>query len=206
MITILGKSEATLTFVADNMAHRALEFGQHIKVINNLGLPDHLEYKHPFYKWDELEAITPDLKNFVLGVYRPTEKVKALALFKIAREKFVNAIHANTSISATAMLGRGLLINSNVSIAAYANLADFVSVNRNASIGHHTLLQDFVTVNPNASIGGNCIVGEGTTIGIGAVVIDGIKIGCNCIIGAGSVVTKDIPDNTKGFGIPFREK
>lgn len=206
MITILGKSEATLTFVADNMAHRALEFGQHIKVINNLGLPDQLEYKHPEYDWEELEAVTPDLKNFILGVYRPKEKVKALALFKIDREGFINAIHANTSISRTAKLGRGLLVNPNVTVAAFTSIMDFVSINRNVGIGHHALLQDFVTVNPNASIGGNCVIGEGTTIGMGAVVLDGIKVGCNCIIGAGSVVTKNVPDNTKGFGIPFKEK
>lgn len=214
MITILGKSEATITFIADNMAHRALEFGQKIVVVNNLEIPDRLEYKNYPFKWEEVEAVKEEAltdktevhKNFLLGVYNPKEKIKALALFKIDREQFINAIHNNTSISCSANLGRGLLINANATIAGFTKIGDFVSINRNVAIGHHVTVEDFVTINPSASIGGNCIIGEAATIGMGAIILDGVTIGKNCLIGAGAVVTKDVADNVKGFGVPFAEQ
>jgi sugar O-acyltransferase (sialic acid O-acetyltransferase NeuD family) len=216
MITILGKSEATLTFVADNMAHRASDYGQIIHVINNLAIPDHLQYKHPAYSWKEAESIQRTClagfehlvihRNFVLGVYQPKEKVKAFSLFQVERDEFINAIHKSASISLSATIGRGILMNANATIAGFSKIGDFVSINRNAAIGHHVIVEDFVTINPSVSIGGNCRIGEATTIGMGAVILDGVSIGRNCIIGAGSVVTKDVPDNTKGFGVPFAEK
>jgi len=47
-------------------------------------------------------------------------------------------------------------------------------------------------------------VGEGTWIGVGTTIIQGIRIGKNCFIGAGSVIVKNIPDNSKAYGVPCK--
>lgn len=47
-------------------------------------------------------------------------------------------------------------------------------------------------------IGNNCWFGANVTV------LPGVTIGDNCVIGAGSVVTKDIPPNTFGAGVPCR--
>lgn len=47
-------------------------------------------------------------------------------------------------------------------------------------------------------IGNNCWLGASVTV------CPGVTIGDNCVIGAGSVVTKDIPADSFGAGVPCR--
>lgn len=47
------------------------------------------------------------------------------------------------------------------------------------------------------------IIGNNVFIGAGAKVIGPVTIGDNVIIGANSVVTKDIPSNSKAYGMPI---
>ena len=49
-------------------------------------------------------------------------------------------------------------------------------------------------------------IGEGTWCGGHVIITAGCSIGKGTVIGAGSVVTKDIPDNSKVFGIPATSK
>lgn len=212
MITILGKGEATLTFIADNMAHRSLEFEQLMVLINNFDIPDQTEYKHPAFKWQEYEyleearLLVRNLKNYVLGVFSPNEKVKALALFKQDRETFINAIHANTAISRSAQLGRGLLVNPAVTVGSFSHLGDFVSLDRNVAVAHHVTIEDFASVHQSATIGANCIIGECASIGMGAIIMEGVSIGSNAIIGAGAIVYKDIPSSGRQFAISRNDR
>lgn len=51
---------------------------------------------------------------------------------------------------------------------------------------------------------GDIVVGNNVYIGEGTRIMPGVTIGSNVIIGAGSIVTKDIPDNVVGAGVPFK--
>lgn len=46
------------------------------------------------------------------------------------------------------------------------------------------------------------ILGNNVFLGAGCKIVGPVTIGDNVVIGANSVVTKDIPSNTKAFGIP----
>ena len=53
----------------------------------------------------------------------------------------------------------------------------------------------------------NIVIKKGAYIGMRCNILsgkDGIVIGENCIIGAGSLVNKDIPPNSKAFGVPIK--
>ncbi len=200
-LIVLGKSEATITMILDNL-ESCLLFPE-IMVVNNMGLEILKPIDNTNFK---ITIINDVVKNFpaILGGFQVGTKVGIFNNFNLQNIEFVNIFHSNTSISSTCIFGIGCLINSYVSIAAHSNIGNFVSINRNSSIGHHTILHDFVTVNPGVNIAGNVVIGEKTQIGIGVNIVDGITIGKNCIIGAGSLVTKNISDNVLAYGVPAK--
>jgi sugar O-acyltransferase (sialic acid O-acetyltransferase NeuD family) len=200
-LTILGKSDAVITMITDN-----LESDNNfpvIEIINNLNLP----IEHSFINPKFITLLKPELESYqdcFLGVNKSHNKKKVFEAFNININNFINIIHKTSSISKTTTLGKGCLINSLVSVAAHTKVGDFVSLNRNSSVGHHTIIENYVTIQPGTNVCGFVSIGEGTLIGVGSNVIDGIKIGKNSIIGAGSVVTKDIPDNVIAYGNPCK--
>lgn len=200
-LTILGKSDATITMILDNLESNK-EF-YNIEIVNNLNSPIINEYDNPNFNIEFSDNLY-DYENLVLGVFRPNIKNRILSTFNIDEKKLLNIIHSSSQISSTTILGKACLINSLVSIAAHSKIGSFVSINRNSSIGHHTIISDFVTINPGVNIAGNVVIGKNTLIGMGTNVFDGIKIGENCVIGAGSLVTKDIPDNVVAYGNPCK--
>jgi acetyltransferase-like isoleucine patch superfamily enzyme len=199
MITVLGKSEATLTMITDNL--ESLKQFSEIKIINNLRKSTSLEYVNNRFDYSEEHELKTKEGCFIIGVTKPENKIVIYNFFGVDNNKFVNIIHTSSQISSTATINNGAIINFLVSVAGYAKLGNHVTINRNSSIGHHTIIEDFVAINPGCNIAGNCLIGEGTLIGMGTNVRDGVKIGKNCTIGMGSTVLKDIPDNSKVFGL-----
>lgn len=201
-LTILGKSEATITMILDNLESNK-HFNYEIEIVNNLNSPILSEYDNSNFKIKFSDNLY-DYDYLFLGVFNPKPKYKITELFDINSDKLLNIIHASAQISSTSNLGKGCIINSLVSIAAHSKIGDFVSINRNSSIGHHTIISDFTTINPGVNIAGNVFIGKNTLIGMGTNVFDGVKIGKNCVIGAGSLVNKDIPDNVIAYGNPCK--
>ena len=120
--------------------------------------------------------------------------------------EYATAIHPSAIISPSATLAAGSVVMQGAIVQADVQIGRHCIINTGASVDHDCRIADFVHIAPHATLCGNVEVGEGTLIGAGTVVIPGVKIGKNCMIGAGSVVVRDIPDNTKGFGNPFRAK
>ena len=200
MITLLGKSAATITMILDNL-ESVCDF-QPITIINNLKIEDSIPYKNKLFSiFEESEPVFGG-GGVLLGVYNPKVKSDVVKLFNVGLNDFRRAIHKSAQISSVAELGRGIVVCSNVSIAAYAKLGDYVNVNRNASIGHHTVIGDFVSICPSATICGNVKIGMGSYIGAGAVIIDGVTVGENVVVGAGSVVIKDVSNGYVVVGNP----
>lgn len=200
-LTILGKSDATITMILDNLESN--ELYPKIEIINNLKLPVTRDFSNPNFNISIIEGLN-DNHFLFLGAFNSVIKKNIINNFLVSNEKFINIFHKSIQTSSTTEFGVGVLINSLVSIAAHTHIGNFVSINRNSSIGHHTFIGDFVTINPGVNIAGNVVVGDNTLIGMGANVIDGITIGKNSIIGAGSLITKDIPDNVVVYGSPAK--
>lgn len=201
---ILGKSDATITMILDNL--ESLGVFSEIVIVNNLNLPVEKAIDNKKFTCSLINTLseTPAEQTCLLGLFTPGSKQKAFEGFGLPAAAFMRVIHATAAISSTTGLGYGCIINSHVSIAAHSTLGNFVSINRNASVGHHTTVEDFVTINPGAHVAGNAFIGKGAQIGMGALVLDAVKVGAGTIIGAGSVVTKDIPANVIAFGNPCK--
>lgn len=202
-LTVLGKSDATITMILDNLESNGLF--PRIRIINNMALPIIKPFDHPLFTVDLVTTVDmSDNVSLVLGIMQADTKRKVIDEFRPNRSQLINVLHRSVSISTTTTLGVGCLINSFVSVAAHSILGDFVSINRNASVGHHTTLHDFVTINPGAHVAGNVTLGAQVQIGMGAVITDGLSIGENTVVGAGSVVTRDLPANVVAYGNPAR--
>lgn len=201
-LTLLGKSDATISVILDNLESRYM-FPE-IVIVNNLNLPIELPFDHPKFKWRMVDSIENTNGMFALGVTNAYTKMKFANKFDINHLSFINILHASAIVSCTAKLGVGLLINNLSYIGPYANIGDFVSLGNRSSVNHHCVLEDFVSVNPGSMVCGGSYIGKGTSIGASSVIRDGIKIGCNTIIGAGSVVVKDIPDGVVAYGNPCK--
>ena len=117
---------------------------------------------------------------------------------------FATAIHSTAVVSPSAKIGEGSVVMQGAVVQADVSLGKHCIVNTKASIDHECVIEDFVHIAPGCTISGNVHVGSGTWVGAGSTVIQGVRIGENCFIGAGSVIVKDVPDNSKGYGVPFR--
>ena len=116
----------------------------------------------------------------------------------------INAIHPSASVSASAILGTGVMIGPNSVINANASIQDGVVCNSGSVVEHDCQVGAFSHICPGAVLGGNVNIGELTLIGTGAVILLNLCIG-NCVtVGAGTVVIKSIKDNMKVVGNPHQ--
>lgn len=142
-----------------------------------------------------------------VGGYRDNKSRKKIyIMLKELGFECTSNIHPSAIISRYSRIGEGCTIFPGVIINTGATIGNNVIVATGSTIDHDTIIHDHVLISAGVSIGGNDIIGEGTLVAIGATTISGINIGSECLIAAGSTVVNNLPDNTKVFGTPAREK
>ena len=116
----------------------------------------------------------------------------------------INAIHQQSYIAKSAVLGHGNLINAKASINAYARLGNFCVVNTNATIDYEATIGDFVQVGTGTIINSAVVIEDNVFIGAGAVIISGVTIRQRARIGAGSLVIAEVKAKQTVFGNPAK--
>ena len=125
------------------------------------------------------------------------------------------AVGENVRIGPFAHLRPGTVVGRDVEIGNYAELKN-TRVHAGAKIHHVSYLGDAV-VGSGANIGAGTItcnydgaakheteIGAGAFIGSGTLLVAPVRVGDNALTGAGSVVTRDVPPETKAYGVPAR--
>ena len=118
--------------------------------------------------------------------------------------EFVTASHPTAIISPGSIIGEGAVVMQGAIIQTEVQIGKHCIINTKASIDHECVIGDYVHIAPGCTISGDVRIGECSWIGVGTTIVQGIHIGKNCFIGAGSVVVKDIPDNSKAYGVPCK--
>jgi UDP-perosamine 4-acetyltransferase len=118
--------------------------------------------------------------------------------------EIINAISADSVVSPSAMLGRGIAIMAGAIINSGTRIENGAIINTNASVDHDCRVGAGVHVGPGSTLGGNVELGEEAFLGAGATVIPGIRVGRSAIVGAGSVVIRNVPDEVTVAGVPAR--
>lgn len=140
----------------------------------------------------------------VLVPDRPSVRKHLSMLYAKLGFTFSCVVHPRTSISRSARIGQGTIIQDGVHISSNVNIKDFVKVNSHANIMHDTVVGAFSSIAPNAVLLGNVEVGEACYIGANSTVLPNIHIGHEAVIGAAAVVTRDVAPGVTVIGNPAR--
>lgn len=168
--------------------------------VNN---PYQLEYLGNEYDDNVIKVLKG--KNYFVAI--GDNKIRKKVTEFIQKETFKkpdNAIHKNSSISLTSIIGQGVMVGNGAIINACSIIGDGVICNTQSVIEHECQIGAFCHIGPCAVLCGNVIVGENSFIGARSVVKEGVSIGDNVVIGAGTVVINDIPSNSKVVGNPHK--
>lgn len=103
-------------------------------------------------------------------------------------------------------VGPGSFVGPLAYIGVDSKIGRGVIVNTKASIDHDCFIGDWVHIAPGVTLGGEVYVGSGALIGVGSSCIPRVRIGEWSLIGAGSVVVRDIPAQSKAFGVPAKPR
>ena len=117
---------------------------------------------------------------------------------------FATVVHPSATISPTAHIGEGSIIQKGVNVSADTHIGAFCRLNTHSNIMHDITIGDFSTIAPNAVILGYVNVGEGCYVGANSTILPNCVVGDGAIIGAGAVVTKDVVPSITVVGIPAK--
>jgi sugar O-acyltransferase (sialic acid O-acetyltransferase NeuD family) len=149
-----------------------------------------------------------DLKNIygiaAIGGSRGRDRIEIHKLFNSYGIGVETLTHPNSSISATATIGKGSQLLCQSLIAAGSIVGESCIVNHQASIDHECYIGNGIHLAPSSTLCGCVSLGDNVMIGAGAVVLPRVNIGQNTIIGAGSTVTRDLPANVVAVGSPAK--
>jgi UDP-perosamine 4-acetyltransferase len=116
--------------------------------------------------------------------------------------EFFNAVHAVATVSETATLGRGVMVNAESYVGPGVDVGDHVLVDSCVNISHDVSLGRGTTVTPGATVAGGVTLGIDSYVGPGATVIEDVRVGEGAVVGAGAVVTDDVSPETTVVGVP----
>ena len=140
-------------------------------------------------------VITPDL---------PKVREKLFALYSQIGFQFATIISPRATISRSAKIGKGTVIQACVNVSSGSTIGDFVKLNTYANIMHDITIGNYATIAPNAVVLGDVHIGESAYIGANSTILPHIRLGSGATVGAGAVVTKDVNDNVIVKGVPAK--
>ncbi len=136
----------------------------------------------------------------------PPIREKLYEHYKSIGFKITSVISPEATVSKSAKIGIGVIIQDGVNISAFAEIGNFVKLNSYSNIMHDVKVEDFVSIAPNAVVLGRVCIGRKAYIGANSTILPNISIGENSLVGAGSVVTKNIEKNSVVMGVPAKNK
>ena len=179
--------------------------GAKIKVFDDVSTCLHSYFEE--YEWiktlRDIETTGP--AEFVLGLGGTHRRFEVATKLKRVGLKLSSVISSTAVVgSKDVELGVGINIMDFVFISDCVKIGEGSLINAYASIHHDSNIGIYCDISPRATLLGGSRVGDFSSIGAGAIVLPDISVGKNVIIGAGAVVTKNLPDNSKAYGVPAK--
>lgn len=118
--------------------------------------------------------------------------------------ELINAIHPQSFISSSVMMGWGNYVKAGAILETNTVLGNACIIDNGVIVAHDSRIGDGCHLAPGATLGSSIQVGDFAVIGIGASIAADVAIGRSAIISPGSSVVRDVPDNTVIEGVPGR--
>ena len=128
----------------------------------------------------------------VISPDKPQLRKKLVDYYSNIGFDFTELISPLATISRTAVIGRGTVIQSLCNVSADTNVM------------HDNVIGNYTTIAPNAVLLGYVKIGDCAYIGANSTILPMKEIGNNVVVGAGSVVTHNIPCDLIVKGVPAR--
>ncbi len=152
----------------------------------------------------EDEPLIPLGGRLVLGLGKPSQRLKAVLRLSPSGALFETIFHPRSDVSNSATVGLGSVFCSGSIVSTRAEVEKGVLLNWNSTIGHHAKIGTGSVINPLAAVSGGATIGKGCLIGAGAIVLEGVTVGDFARVGAGAVVTRDVDSGLTVAGVPAR--
>jgi sugar O-acyltransferase (sialic acid O-acetyltransferase NeuD family) len=118
--------------------------------------------------------------------------------------ELISAVHPSAVISATAVIGRNVMVAPGAIVCTDARIGDSAIINTAAAVDHECDIGEAAHVAPGVRLAGRVTVGEGAFVGIGANVLPCLSIGAYAVVGGGALVREDVPAGATVVGVPAR--
>jgi sugar O-acyltransferase (sialic acid O-acetyltransferase NeuD family) len=122
----------------------------------------------------------------------------------LPKERYFNCMSPVAMVPKSIRPGYGNFFGPYANIGPDCYIGDFSIVNTHASLDHDGHLSSYSHLAPGVITGGHVRIGHHTTVGMGSIIRNQITVGHNCMIGAGSLVIADVPDDSVGYGVPWK--
>lgn len=149
---------------------------------------------HKLYK-DVKVIITPDA---------PQVRRRLVNYYRSIGFSFATVIHPSATISPTAKVGEGSVIQKGVNVSSNSQIGAFCRLNTHCNVTHDASVGDYTTIAPDAVVLGYVTVGENCYLGANSTVLPKCVIGDDATVGAGAVVTKKVNPSVTVIGVPAR--
>lgn len=152
---------------------------------------------------ERLDEFDPEADTAIVA-YGSTPGVR-LEIASTLRQRgfgFFSALDPDATVSETAVLGEGVMLNAQTYVGPDVTVEDHVLIDSLVNVSHDTTVRTGATVTPNASLAGGVTVGRDAYVGTGATVTDHVTVGEGAVVGAGAVVLDDVPADTTVVGVP----
>lgn len=165
----------------------------------------------PVYDLDQLAAMRAAGEMFeaVIAVAEAAVRRKLDDKLASAEIPLGSAIAASAVIGGEVEIAAGAILCHNTTITASARIGRHFHANIYSYVAHDCVVGDFVTLAPRVCINGNTVLEDDVYVGTGAILKQGtpdkpLRIGKGAVIGMGAVVTKDVAPGTVVVGNPAR--
>lgn len=92
-------------------------------------------------------------------------------IYRDAGFRFISLVSPKATISRTARIGEGVVIQSGVNVSSSAVIGDFCKLNFNCNVMHDVVIGSYSIIAPNAVILGRAKIGSDTYIGSNSTVL-----------------------------------
>lgn len=174
-----------------------------VGAIDNRPIPDVIPFlgndsdaEAIYQKYPDVEiVITPDA---------PQVRRRLVDYYRSIGFSFATVIHPTASISPTAQIGEGTVIQRDVNVSSNSRVGAFCKLNTRCNVMHDNHMGGYSTIAPNAVLLGCVTLGENCYVGANCTVLPTRTIGKGATIGAGAVVTKNVESSVTVVGVPAR--